>query len=168
MLSKNNIIPHLQKRQLFHSITFMQDEAPPHIATPVTIILHKDYIWRDPCPESFFSVRMTSKVTRSHTSWLLVMGLLEVTCVLYREWPTSMVHLKALYAFMVQGYPLSTFGETHVLSSSFLHEWPPRSPDLALRDFLLWGYLKEHVYCTEIGLHYCSMSKMLHATMFQE
>lgn len=30
------------------------------------------------------------------------------------------------------------FGETHVLSRSFLHEWPPRLPDLTPCDFSLW------------------------------
>ena len=25
-------------------------------------------------------------------------------------------------------------------------EWPPRSPDLSLLDFCLWGYLKSKVY----------------------
>lgn len=29
--------------------------------------------------------------------------------------------------------------------SDFL-DWPPRSPDLTVCDFFLWGYLKEHVY----------------------
>lgn len=27
-------------------------------------------------------------------------------------------------------------------------EWPPRSPDLTVCDYFLWGYLKEHVYRT--------------------
>ena len=27
-------------------------------------------------------------------------------------------------------------------------EWPPRSPDLTLLDFFLWGYLKSTVYAT--------------------
>jgi len=27
-----------------------------------------------------------------------------------------------------------------------LHSWPPRSPDMAPRDFFLWGYVKERVY----------------------
>ena len=30
-----------------------------------------------------------------------------------------------------------------------LHEWPPRSPDLTLCDFYLWGYTKEEVYKTK-------------------
>ena len=27
-------------------------------------------------------------------------------------------------------------------------EWPPRSPDLTLCDFFLWGYLKSRIYAT--------------------
>ena len=70
----------MQERQAPHSITFMQDGAPPHIATPVMTLLR------------------------------------------------------------------STFGDDHVLSRCFPHEWPPRSPDLTPCDFWLWGYLKSNVY----------------------
>ncbi|KAL4118985.1 hypothetical protein QTP88_011863 [Uroleucon formosanum] len=27
-----------------------------------------------------------------------------------------------------------------------IHPWPPRSPDLTVCDFFLWGYVKEKVY----------------------
>ena len=27
-------------------------------------------------------------------------------------------------------------------------EWPPRSPDLILCDFFMWGYLKDRVFST--------------------
>ena len=28
--------------------------------------------------------------------------------------------------------------------------WPPRSPDLSVCDFFLWGYLKNRVYTTQL------------------
>ena len=28
-------------------------------------------------------------------------------------------------------------------------EWPPRSPDLTVPDFFLWGYLKRKVYASK-------------------
>ena len=28
--------------------------------------------------------------------------------------------------------------------------WPPRSPDMTLFDFVLWGYVKDHVYRTNV------------------
>jgi hypothetical protein len=28
--------------------------------------------------------------------------------------------------------------------------WPPRSPDLTLLDFFLWGYIKDLVYQTKV------------------
>ncbi|OZI14484.1 hypothetical protein CE195_08405 [Sodalis-like symbiont of Philaenus spumarius] len=34
--------------------------------------------------------------------------------------------------------------------SSFM-DWPPRSPDLTVCDFFLWGFLKEKVYCHNIA-----------------
>ena len=37
------------------------------------------------------------------------------------------------------------FGE-RVISKDFLHEWPPRSPDLTPCDFFLWGMVKDLVY----------------------
>ena len=30
-------------------------------------------------------------------------------------------------------------------------EWPPRSPDLTLLDFFLWGYIKSEVYRTPLA-----------------
>jgi hypothetical protein len=28
--------------------------------------------------------------------------------------------------------------------------WPPRSPDITLLDFFLWGYVKDKVYATKV------------------
>ncbi|UYV78452.1 hypothetical protein LAZ67_16001449 [Cordylochernes scorpioides] len=39
-----------------------------------------------------------------------------------------------------------TFGENRVISRHFIHQWPPRSPDLTPCDFWLWGYIKSCVY----------------------
>jgi hypothetical protein len=39
----------------------------------------------------------------------------------------------------------SVFG-TNIISRDFVHEWPPRSPDLTPCDFYLWGAVKELVY----------------------
>jgi len=41
---------------------------------------------------------------------------------------------------MFPGRLISHFGDTH---------WPPRSPDLTMCDFFLWGYLKTRVYGTK-------------------
>jgi len=38
---------------------------------------------------------------------------------------------------MFPGHVISRFGDVH---------WPPRSPDLSICDFFLWGYLKSKVY----------------------
>jgi len=38
---------------------------------------------------------------------------------------------------MFPGRLISRFGDMH---------WPPRSPDLTVCDFFLWGYLKSRVY----------------------
>lgn len=38
---------------------------------------------------------------------------------------------------MFPGHVISRFGDVH---------WPPRSPDLSICDFFLWGYLKSRVY----------------------
>ena len=37
-----------------------------------------------------------------------------------------------------------------VISKGGSVPWPPRSPDLALPDFFLWGYLKSQVYRTPV------------------
>ena len=37
----------------------------------------------------------------------------------------------------------------HVLSKNSDIEWPPRSPDLTVHDFFLWGYLKSKVYASK-------------------
>ncbi|UYV65592.1 hypothetical protein LAZ67_3004791 [Cordylochernes scorpioides] len=39
-----------------------------------------------------------------------------------------------------------TFGADRVISRHFIHQWPPRSPDLTPCDFWLWGYIKSRVY----------------------
>ena len=38
---------------------------------------------------------------------------------------------------MFPGHLISRFGDV---------PWPPRSPDLSMCDFFLWGYLKSRVY----------------------
>ncbi len=42
------------------------------------------------------------------------------------------------------------FGE-QVVALNHAVEWPPRSPDLTLLDFFLWGYLKSKVYTTPLA-----------------
>jgi hypothetical protein len=32
-------------------------------------------------------------------------------------------------------------------------KWPPRSPDLTLCDFFLWGYVKEQAFVAPLQLH---------------
>ena len=41
------------------------------------------------------------------------------------------------------------FGE-NIISQRCTLIWPPRSPDLSLPDFFLWGYLKERVYINNL------------------
>lgn len=41
---------------------------------------------------------------------------------------------------------ISSVFQTRVISRLFLHEWPPRSPDLTPCDFHLWGTVKDIVY----------------------
>lgn len=58
--------------------------------------------------------------------------------------------------FMQDGAPAHTAAETkellaelfqdRVVSHGFLHEWPPRSPDLTPCDFYLWGVIRDLVY----------------------
>jgi hypothetical protein len=58
--------------------------------------------------------------------------------------------------FQQDGAPAHTAGDTkellqshfgtRVVSRGFLHEWPPRSPDLTPCDFFLWGVVKDIVY----------------------
>ncbi|PSN50871.1 hypothetical protein C0J52_12752 [Blattella germanica] len=36
------------------------------------------------------------------------------------------------------------------LFTSPLLEWPPRSPDLSVCDYFLWGYLKSRVYIEKL------------------
>jgi hypothetical protein len=50
--------------------------------------------------------------------------------------------------------------ETRVISHEFLHEWPPRSPDLTPCDFYLWGRVKEKVFQ---GGHFESVAAMQQA-----
>ncbi|GFT44641.1 DUF4817 domain-containing protein [Trichonephila clavipes] len=46
----------------------------------------------------------------------------------------------------VKAFLIQTFGEDRIVSRRCRQQWPPRSPDLTLADFWLWGYLKSHVY----------------------
>ncbi|GFX06179.1 DUF4817 domain-containing protein [Trichonephila clavipes] len=46
----------------------------------------------------------------------------------------------------VKAFLIQTFGEDRIVSRHCRYPWPPRSPDLTLTDFLLWGYLKSRVY----------------------
>lgn len=58
--------------------------------------------------------------------------------------------------FQQDGAPAHTATETkhlladqfqdRIVSRGFLHEWPPRSPDLTPCDFYLWGVVKDVVY----------------------
>ena len=43
---------------------------------------------------------------------------------------------------------LEEFFPNHVVALNHSVEWPPRSPDLTLCDFFLWGYVKSKVYVT--------------------
>ncbi|GBM31227.1 hypothetical protein AVEN_193356-1 [Araneus ventricosus] len=47
----------------------------------------------------------------------------------------------------VQQYIRDTF-QQQVIGYGGCVEWPPRSPDLNLLDFFLWGYIKQRVYAT--------------------
>ena len=49
----------------------------------------------------------------------------------------------------VRNYLNNVFGRQWIGLGSQTQEWPPRSPDLTLLDFFLWGYVKEKVYKTE-------------------
>jgi hypothetical protein len=49
----------------------------------------------------------------------------------------------------VKDYLNNVFGRQWIGLGSQTQEWPPRSPDLTLLDFFLWGYVKEKVYKTE-------------------
>ncbi|GFU70725.1 uncharacterized protein TNCV_4224211 [Trichonephila clavipes] len=40
----------------------------------------------------------------------------------------------------------TTFGEDRIVSRRCRYPWHPRSPDLTLADFWLWGYLKSRMY----------------------
>ena len=40
------------------------------------------------------------------------------------------------------------FGNNRVIGLGQDVEWPPRSPDMTPRDFVLWGYLKDKVFST--------------------
>ncbi|GFS69347.1 uncharacterized protein TNCV_4011561 [Trichonephila clavipes] len=51
-----------------------------------------------------------------------------------------------LPADTTEGSIWETFGEDRIVSRRCRYPWPPRSPDLTLTDFWLWGYLKSHVY----------------------
>ncbi|CAI6356266.1 unnamed protein product [Macrosiphum euphorbiae] len=42
---------------------------------------------------------------------------------------------------MFPGHVISRYGDVH---------WPPRSPDLSICDFFLWGYLKSKVYINKL------------------
>jgi hypothetical protein len=44
-----------------------------------------------------------------------------------------------------KAFLVSTF-HGRVISRDFIHEWPPRSPDLTPCDYYLWGVVKELVY----------------------
>ncbi|GFW06484.1 DUF4817 domain-containing protein [Trichonephila clavipes] len=46
----------------------------------------------------------------------------------------------------VKAFLIQTFGEDRIVSRHCRYPWPPRSPDLTLSDFWLWGYLKSRVY----------------------
>ncbi|KAJ4433897.1 hypothetical protein ANN_16210 [Periplaneta americana] len=40
---------------------------------------------------------------------------------------------------------IASFFDDRIISRNL---WPPRSPDLTMLDFFLWGYLKDRVYAT--------------------
>ena len=44
--------------------------------------------------------------------------------------------------------PKRMYGNIRVVALGHDLEWPPRSPDLTLCDFFLWGYLKNKVFST--------------------
>ncbi|GFV10744.1 DUF4817 domain-containing protein [Trichonephila clavipes] len=49
-------------------------------------------------------------------------------------------------ANLVKAFLIQTFGEDRIVSRRSRYPWPPRSPDLTLADFWLWGYLKSCMY----------------------
>ncbi|KYN06546.1 hypothetical protein ALC62_02625, partial [Cyphomyrmex costatus] len=49
----------------------------------------------------------------------------------------------------VRAYLNEQFPNKWVGLGSPIQVWPPRSPDLTLLDFFLWGHRKEKVYATE-------------------
>ena len=50
--------------------------------------------------------------------------------------PTQLEHQWTLFSPLFPGRLISRFGDIH---------WPPRSPDLSMCDYFLWGHLKAHV-----------------------
>ena len=53
---------------------------------------------------------------------------------------------QAHQARIVRDRLLHIFGENKLVALRTLVEWPPRSPDLTLLDFFVWGHLKGKVY----------------------
>ncbi|GBN16325.1 hypothetical protein AVEN_182483-1, partial [Araneus ventricosus] len=60
---------------------------------------------------------------------------------------TALLHTTAtlFVSFWIQHSPQRWIGRGAVMA------WPPRSPDLTLLDFYLWGYVKQHVYSERIN-----------------
>lgn len=58
-----------------------------------------------------------------------------------------------------------------VISNGLEIKWPPRSPDFSPSDYLLWGYLKSHVYRSNLpglsGLKNAIRREMLQITREQ-
>ncbi|GFX24550.1 DUF4817 domain-containing protein [Trichonephila clavipes] len=125
--------------------------------------LHSDvnnincHIWATSIPRPFFSetqcpVNGWITETVNAQRYLTILRETVVPCLIQRGQISNVKFMQdgtiSHTANPVNSFLIQTFGEDIIVSRHCRYPWPPRSPDLTLADFWLWGYLKSRVYLT--------------------
>ena len=69
----------------------------------------------------------------------------EVQGYIYQQDGTPPHWHKEVRAYLNEHLPVRWVGRATATDNTFC-TWPPRSPDLTVRDFFLWGFVKDNVY----------------------
>ncbi|GFW32903.1 uncharacterized protein TNCV_1774691 [Trichonephila clavipes] len=116
---------------------------------------HNCHIWATSNPRSFFfetqcPVNGWITETVNAQRYLTLLRETVVPCLIQRGQISNVTFMQdgatSHTANPVKAFLIQTFGEDRIVSRRCKYPWPPRSPDLTLADFWLWGYLKSHVY----------------------
>ncbi|CAH1986436.1 unnamed protein product [Acanthoscelides obtectus] len=146
------------RRYIANRLMFQQDGTPPHYALRVRQYLDQTFPdrWIGRRGDFFMWGHLKSKIYATQPKALedlrqrIVNECLQIT-------PQILQNVRLMfqqdgapphYALRVRQYLEQSFPDRWIGRRGAI-EWPPRSPDLSLLDFFMWGHLKSKIYATQ-------------------